>query len=366
VQAAHEAAAVDRVVVSTDDLEIAEAARTQGAEVIKRPADLSSDEASSESALLHALEHLAETEGYHPKRLVFLQCTSPFTRPEDIDGTVAVLDDGFDAAFAGAPFHGFVWRTDENGEATGANHDATTPRQRRQDRSDELLETGAVYAMDAAGFRKAEHRFFGRVGVYEMPSERSVEIDTFADLQRARAQHAELARQDRQAVLPDPIEAVVFDFDGVFTDNRVLVFQDETEAVVCDRGDGKGIERLRETDLDLLVLSSEENPVLKARTQKLNLETIHDVADKRAVLDDWLAERDVAWDRTVFVGNDVNDAACLRAAGCGVVVADAHPDVQSDADIILRSDGGHGAVRELSDLVRATLSTNAHASSSSA
>jgi N-acylneuraminate cytidylyltransferase len=351
VQAARQASAVDRVVVSTDDAEIAAAAREHGADVIDRPAALSGDEASSESALLHALGRLDETEGYRPDRVVFLQCTSPFTRPEDIDGTAARLDDGADSAFAASPFHGFVWREGKDGTARGVNHSPDTARQRRQDRPTELLETGAVYAFDADGFREAEHRFFGRVAAYEMPAERSLEVDTPADLERARDRHARLQQADRASALPDPVEAVVFDFDGVFTDNRVLVTEDRTEAVVCNRGDGKGIERLRETGRALLVLSSEVNPVVRARTEKLGLDTLHGIDDKPRVLEEWLDERGISWSQTVFVGNDVNDAGCLRAAGCGAVVADAHPDVRPDADLVLESRGGHGAVRELCDLV---------------
>jgi len=362
VQAARASSSVDRVVVSTDDATIASVAEEHGGDVIDRPAVLSGDTASSESALLHALHHLADVENYRPDSLAFLQCTSPFTRPTDIDGTVGALrDQDADSAFAASPFHGFVWCRVDDGTVSGRNHDPNTSRQRRQDRPDELIETGAVYAMDVDGFLDAEHRFFGRIAAYEMPQERALEIDTPADLRRAQAMYETQSRTNQARFLPSAIDAVVFDFDGVFTDNRVLVFQDESEAVVCDRGDGKGVELLRETDLDLLVLSSEVNPIVKARTQKLDLETIHGVDDKFTVLDDWLTERDIPWARTVFVGNDVNDAACLRAAGCGAVVADAHSDVRHDADLILQSDGGHGAVRELCDLVLSHRSTDSSA-----
>ena len=357
-EAACNATSVDRVFVSTDDPEIADIAREYRAEIIERPAALSGDDASSESALLHALDHLDEAKDSQPERLVFLQCTSPFTRPADIDGAVATFDaNDADVAFTATPFHGFVWHRADDGTVTGANHDADTPRQRRQDRPDELLETGAAYVLDVPGFRDAEHRFFGRVVPHEVPEARSLEIDTPSDLHRARALHAEFAEQDRRAALPASIEAVVFDFDGVFTDNRVLVSQDETEAVVCDRGDGKGIELLRETDCSLLVLSSEVNPVVKARTRKLNLATVHGIDDKPSVLAEWLDDHDVQWKHTIFVGNDVNDIGCLRRAGCGVAVADAYEDARSAADLVLERRGGHGAVRELCDLVLSSSSS---------
>jgi N-acylneuraminate cytidylyltransferase len=357
VETACSASTIDGVFVSTDDPEIAGLAAEAGAGVIDRPASLSGDEASSESALLHALDHLPDSAG-PPDLLAFLQCTAPFTTPGDVDGTVARLrETGADTAFAAAPFHGFVWREAENGTVAGANHDAGTPRARRQDRAREYVEAGSVYVMRASGFRTHEHRFFGRTVAYEVPAERHLEIDTAADLRRAEARAARLHRQQRADALPDPVDAVVFDFDGVFTDNRVFVFEDEREAVLCDRGDGMGISRLRDRNLHLLVLSSEVNPVVQARTDKLDLETLHGVDDKPAVLNEWLRDRDVAWERTVFVGNDVNDVGCLRQAGCGVVVADAYDDAKAAADLVLSRKGGDRAVRELCDLILAARSS---------
>jgi N-acylneuraminate cytidylyltransferase len=119
---ATQASSVNRVVVSTDDDEIATISRQWGAEVVSRPVGISTDTSSSELALLHALEHLHENEGYSPDLLVFLQCTSPLTLPEDIDGTVQVLfDQEADSSLAVTPFHYFLWRWDVNGEppATG-------------------------------------------------------------------------------------------------------------------------------------------------------------------------------------------------------------------------------------------------------
>ena len=173
---------VNRVVVSTDDEEIVTVSRQYGAEVVSRPPELSGDKASSESALLHVLDVLEETEGYCPDILVFLQCTSPLTVPEDIDGIIgALVDEGADSALAVTPFHHFLWQWDSNGHAVGINHD-TSVRLRRQERAPEYLETGAVYAMRTAGFRKAGHRFFGKTTKYVMPRERSLEIDDPVDL----------------------------------------------------------------------------------------------------------------------------------------------------------------------------------------
>jgi CMP-N-acetylneuraminic acid synthetase len=172
---------VDRIAVSTDDQEIADVARKYGAEVIWRPAEISGDKASSESALLHALEHLEMTERYTPDLLVFLQCTAPLTASDDIDGTIrAFLEEKADSAFAVVASHYFLWVRDEHGEAQGLNHDKRV-RQLRQERDPQFIETGAVYVLNAAKFRDAKHRFFGKTVMHEIPPERSWDIDEPVD-----------------------------------------------------------------------------------------------------------------------------------------------------------------------------------------
>ena len=147
------------------------------------------------------------------------------------------------------------------------------------------------------------------------------------------------------------LRLVVFDFDGVFTDNGVYVFQDGREAVRCNRSDGLGLSKLRELGLELLVLSSEVNPVVAARCLKLQLPCVHGCDHKGTRLGAILEEKGLAWEQTAFVGNDINDSDCLRRVGLPVVVADAHPEVLPLARLRTRTPGGHGAVRELCDLV---------------
>jgi len=148
---------------------------------------------------------------------------------------------------------------------------------------------------------------------------------------------------------PSSPSAIVFDFDGVLTDNRVLTFQDGTEAVFCSRSDGMGIEMLRDAGIPMVVISKERNPVTTARCTKLGLEVTQGVDDKVAVMSTWLAERQIDPINTIYVGNDVNDLPCMRLVGCAVAVADSHPAVLAEADIVLPERGGNGAVRFLAD-----------------
>ncbi len=349
VEAARRASCPSIVAVTTDDDAIAVEAAAYGAEVIRRPDELATDEASSESALLHALDELERARGMTPDVVVFVQCTSPFLTAGDIDGTVALIVAGYDSAFTGTPNHGFIWRSD--GEtAVGVNH-ASATRERRQDRPVEHLEVGSVYAMRADGFRESGHRFFGRIGVLEVDASRAIEIDEPADLEQARLLaplHDRAAALDR---LPRRVAALVLDFDGVVTDNQVLTTEDGTEAVVTSRSDGMGIELLRSAGVPVVVMSKERNPVVAARCAKLGIEAIQGLEDKGTTLRRWCSSHGFALVDVVFVGNDVNDQACLHAAGCGAVVADAHPSVVADANLVLTSAGGHGAVREICDLI---------------
>lgn len=352
---ARQSCLVNRVAVSTDDPEIAQVAEQYGAEVIWRPAEISGDRASSESALLHALQHLQDIEDYSPDLLVFLQCTSPLTRAADIDGTIqALLDQQADTALAVTPFHYFLWKPVAEGGAEGINHDKRV-RPLRQEREPQYLETGAVYVMRVSGFLQARHRFFGKTAFYITPLERRLEIDDPVDFAIAEALLADQRRQEQVAALPNPVQALVFDFDGVFTDNRVLVFQDGQEAVLCDRGDGWGIDQLKIINLPMLVLSTERNPVVQQRCTKLGLTCLHGYREKLSVLQVWLEEQGIPASQVVYLGNDVNDLPCLQAVGCGAAVQDAHPEVLAAARIVLSHPGGRGAIRELAELILASL-----------
>jgi YrbI family 3-deoxy-D-manno-octulosonate 8-phosphate phosphatase len=351
IEQARAASAVDQVVVSTDDDEIADVARRFGAAVIRRPADISGDTASSEAALLHALEVWRREGNPDPDLLVFLQCTSPLTRAADIDGTIRVLvEQNAACSLAVAPFYHFLWRFADDRTAVAINH-AAEHRPRRQDADSQFVETGAVYVMRREGFEAARHRFFGKIALYVMPEERHLEIDTPRDLELAEAALRALQRAEWIELLPRRLRAVAFDFDGVMTDDRVLVDEAGREAAFCSRSDGMGIGLLREHGIALLVLSKERNPIVAARCRKLGIDCRHGIDDKLPVLRAWLEERGIRCEETVFVGNDVNDIACMIACGLGVAPCDAHPDARRAAGIVLPQAGGHGAVRGIADLI---------------
>ncbi|WP_020184941.1 cupin domain-containing protein [Methylopila sp. 73B] len=144
------------------------------------------------------------------------------------------------------------------------------------------------------------------------------------------------------------VTALVMDFDGVFTDDRVLVDQDGREAVFASRSDGMGLERLRKlTSIRTLILSKEPNPVVSARGAKLKIEVLQGIDDKLPELDRWLAANGLTREQTVYIGNDVNDLECLRAVGFPVAPADARAEAKAAARFVTTALGGRGALREL-------------------
>jgi len=147
------------------------------------------------------------------------------------------------------------------------------------------------------------------------------------------------------------VQFVVFDFDGVFTDNRVLVGEDGRESVFCSRADGLGLEALTRSGIQSMILSAERNTVVQARADKLKLECVHGCGDKWPELQRILSRRGIPATAVAYVGNDVNDAECLRHVGIPICVVDAHPDVKPFAKLITRYPGGYGAVREICDLL---------------
>ena len=147
------------------------------------------------------------------------------------------------------------------------------------------------------------------------------------------------------------INLLILDFDGVLTDNKVYVFEDGREAVVCHRGDGWGIRMLQSAEIEVIILSTETNAVVSARAEKLNVPCIQDCEDKASAVQSIIDARSISVDQIMYVGNDTNDIDAMQLVGHRVTPADAHPQIRAIATMVTDSSGGQGVVRELADLL---------------
>lgn len=378
IAAGLQAPSVNRVIVSTDDEEIAAIARQYGAETpFLRPAEYSQDSTTDFPVFTHALKWLAENEKYHPDIVVQLRPTSPVRPPNCVEQAVQLLIDHTEAdSVRGVVPSGQnpykMWRINPTGrmvpllQVEGILEPYNSPRQFLPQT---YWQTGHIDAIRTRTIFEKNSLSGDVILPLVIDVRYTIDIDTLKDWERAEAMVAQgelpmvkpVGEIERNAgerggkrPLPPQTVLVVFDFDGVMTDDRVWVDQHGNEMVAANRSDGMGIAILHRAGIQAVVLSTETNPVVAARCQKLNIPVIQGLTDKASALQNLLQERRIDPARVVYLGNDVNDLPCFSLVGCAVVVADAHPQVRERADLVLSRSGGFGAVRELCDMLLKT------------
>ena len=352
---------LDRIIVSTDDPEIAAITEQLGVEVVWRPKEISGDTATSESALVHVLDHLRDNESYEPELVVFLQATSPLRRGRDIQKALETLaSEQADSLFSAGPVHGFVWRS-VNESLTPINYDPAQ-RQRRQDLAEKIWEeNGSIYIFKPWVLKEHNSRLGGKIAVYPMDKLDSLQEDEPNDLELIETVIAgRKAHLKREKTNFDTVSLLVLDFDGVMTDNRVLVDESGTEAVYCHRGDGLGIAQLPAAGVEVVVLSTEKNPVVAARCQKLGIEYMQGLDDKLSALKEMVQKRSILPTQVAYVGNDINDLDCMQWVGMPIAVANAVTAVKEISTAVTYRKGGRGAVREVCELILAAKKGESH------
>ena len=148
------------------------------------------------------------------------------------------------------------------------------------------------------------------------------------------------------------IRVLFYDFDGVMTDNRVMVDQNGVESVFVNRSDGLAVSRLKKAGYTQVIVSTETNPVVERRAEKLKIPVIHGVDDKGEIIRRYLAENGIRKEESLFIGNDLNDLPAFEAAGLCACPADAYDAAKQAADFVFRTKGGAGVIRELMDLLQ--------------
>jgi N-acylneuraminate cytidylyltransferase len=183
IEAARTSRYVERVVVSTDDGEIASISEEHGAQIVWRPPGISGDTSSSESALLHTLDRLKHDEGHEPELVLFLQATSPLRRSDDIDSAIETFNEQHaDSLFSGCYADRFTWTLTRNSPEPNNYDPAHRPRRQEVGRKT-VEENGSIYLFKPWVIRKYASRLGGAIAVYVMPRLYSFEVDEREDLE---------------------------------------------------------------------------------------------------------------------------------------------------------------------------------------
>lgn len=366
IQAALNSKYVTRTIVSTDDIEIADVSESYGAEIpFLRPAEYAQDSTLDFPVFENLLQTLIADENYKPDLVVQLRPTSPIRPVNLVDEAIEIMVGNMEIdSVRGVVPSGQnpykMWKIDpQNGFMSGllpVEGIAEPYNSARQALPDTYWQTGHIDVIRSHVILEQKSMSGQKIKPFYINPDFTVDIDKPSDWQRAEwlvwyGGLEMVVPGNKRRSIPKNVELVVFDFDGVMTDDRVFVNQEGVEMVAANRRDGMGITLLHKAGIRMMVLSSEKNPVVQARCNKLKLPVIQGIDEKAAVLRKYLLDNKISSDTVIYVGNDINDLPCFTEVGCAFAVADAHPLALRQADIVLRHNGGYGAVRELCDIL---------------
>lgn len=342
LQAAIDSGCFDEIWVGTDDAAIRKAVENRFAgqvRLFERSPETCSDEASTESALLEFAREV-------PFDVICLvQATSPMTRAADfVAARDQFLDQDADSLVTGTRTRRFFWSP--AGEPL--NYDPAA-RPRRQDFDGSFIENGAFYFTRREVLEVQRCRLGGSISVFEMPEESVLEIDEPDDWAAAEAILKE-RRDDASRARIGAIGALVIDVDGTLTDGGMYYGASGEALKKFNTRDAKGLQRIRQAGIKLCVMTQEQSESVHARMRKLKIDNYHPgVRDKLTLLQEVADDWGLPLEAVAYMGDDLNDLACLEAVGYAFCPQDAVPEIRAVADYVTRSRAGHGAVREACD-----------------
>lgn len=346
LEAAVESGCFDEIYVATDSAEIRSAVEREfpsRVRVIGRPAETATDTASTESVMLYFQEQVAFDV------LCLIQATSPLTRAEDFrQAKQKFSEEGADSLLTAVDSKRFYWTRD----GSPLNYDPAH-RPRRQQFPGLLMENGAFYFTRATTLKTCRTRLGGKIAIYRMPDDTGVEVDEPIDWLVAENLVRERTRQSgRLADRCREVRVLAVDVDGTLTDGGMYYGAEGEALKKFDTRDAKGLARMKTSGIRVVVLTSEDSPAVAARMKKLGIEEYYPgVTDKLALLHECVVRGGLALRAIAYVGDDLGDLECLRAVGLSCCPADAVPDVRTQVDYVCANLGGHGAVREVCELI---------------
>lgn len=343
LEAACASGVFDRIVVSTDSDKISNVVRGLGLgiEVLKRPDELATDSATTESVMLHMAANVFFDV------LVTIQVTSPFVSADDfIKSRDLFLVNNCDSLLTVVRTRRFFW----NDDGTPLNYDPTC-RPIRQDFKGVLMENGAFYFTRREVLERSGCRLGGKVATYEMASESATEIDEPEDWSEVERLLNRRLSLDFEALLTD-LKLLVVDVDGTLTDAGMYYSEGGEMLKKFNTRDAKGLELVRAVGVKVALMTSENSPVVLARAKKLGIEhCFTGVTDKGALLMEFCASLGALLKQTAYIGDDINDLEAMRISGFRACPVDAMPAIKSAAQYVSPLCGGYGAVRDICDMI---------------
>ena len=335
---------LDEVYVFTDDDDIINQVKSEyvwssKVKVLKRDSENANDTASTEAAMLEFCEKI----DWKFDNICLLQATSPLTTRKDINKALKEINQN-DSALTVVETKRFIW----NDKGESINYDFKN-RPRRQDFQGLKIENGAIYVTTKQQFVASKNRLGGKIALVEMPEDTLTEIDELSDV--VIIENLLLNRLNSHKEGFGKIKLLVLDVDGVFTPGTVGVSMDGEFEKVFSLRDGMGIENLRLSGVEVIVMTSENSPIVQSRMNKLGLDLYMGVKDKFSRLNSVLIEKNIKRSEVAYVGDDVNDLVNLSSVAWGFCPNDAVVELQSFCDVKLNNKGGDQAIRETCEFI---------------
>lgn len=332
---------LDSIYVYTDDDEIIKSIQTNYSwtpkvKVWERSIESATDTASTEFGMYE----LAEGINFDFSTYSLLQATSPLTTYADIDKSLEKIISGeADSALSVVKTKRFIW----NEDGTPANYDFYK-RPRRQDFDGLRIENGAVYSINCEFYKESKNRLAGKVALIEMEEDSLIEIDELADWHIVEQVLINRLKRNKKF---KKIRGLVLDVDGVFTNGNVWVSDNGELAKSFSFRDGMGFELAREHGIETIVMTSENSAAVDRRMEKLKINNYYKgVKDKYSLLTKVCQDLNLDRSELAYIGDDINDLACMLSVGWGMTPRNAVNQLKQHADIVLHANGGDKAIRE--------------------
>lgn len=333
---------LDEIYVFTDDESIIDYVEkeynwTNKVNIIRRSNESATDVASTEIAM----EELAKKIEYNFDIFCLLQATSPLTTRDDINNCISKVEyENYDSALTVVETKRFIW--DNNGNSI--NYDFTN-RPRRQEFEGLNIENGAVYVTKKEQFINSKIRIGGKIATVNMPEDTLIEIDELTDWIIVEKLLENRVRENKKGL--KKIKALFLDVDGVFTNGNVVNTKDGEFSKEFSMRDGMGLELLKDSGIEVVVMTSENSEIVKSRMKKLSIDDLYlGVKDKFSRMEDILNLKKLSRNEIAYIGDDINDLCNICSVAWGIVPNDGIDTVKEKADLILNFKGGRKAIRE--------------------